>query len=529
MSSILKDYIEQKPEVLDLLRTNIQNPSIRKATIERAQSKRLSPVVRATIEEQNAELGSSESLEKLKTPEISFVVTGQQVGLFLGPLFTFYKAATAIVNARALEKEFGTPVIPLFWLQNEDHDYDEIKACNLFDTEPEQSHLSLNGNTDKVSVKYKNTGDNASALVDKIDSLYAELPEKDWAVSILREAYQNNRSLGDAFAEALLKVFGDSGLLVLDANTPSIKKLAEPIYSSTLKNFAEINEILNLQSERIETHGYETQVFVRENSPLFFVHERSPDGPRHRVVKDDSGWYLLGNNNVRFTDSEIEELVKSNTERVSSSALLRPLIQDSILPTVAYVGGPAEISYSAQNAPLYELLDTPKPLIIPRAQFLILEQRAARVMEKLGLDMEDLQLPECELIRKVVEQTDEDSLDPADLLEKAKAQISWVFVELAERVTELDKTLLKNVKKTHEKTVSNIDNLEQKLLKAIARNNELLSDRLERLLAWLFPEGSVQERHYSSIFFLCKYGKEFNKRVLEEIEPYSFTNKELDL
>ncbi|HEX4381897.1 MAG TPA: bacillithiol biosynthesis BshC, partial [Myxococcales bacterium] len=249
------------------------------------------------------------------------VVTGQQAGLFLGPLYTFYKALSCIAFARAVERETGARCVPIFWLQSEDHDYAEIASVLAAPGLP----LALPVDDASCSVAHRRLPEEVSGLVARLEDALAPLPFADEVLPLVRESYVPGRGPVEAFAGLLGRIFEPEGLLLLDPRCPGIARLSAPLYETAVRRSEEIDKLLLRRGEELAAAGLAEQVQVRCGSPLTFFHGDSPEGPRQRVG-------IVRRN-------ELLAAARENPLRLSSSALLRPLVQDSLLPSVAYVGG----------------------------------------------------------------------------------------------------------------------------------------------------------------------------------------------
>ncbi len=281
------------------------------------------------------------------------VVTGQQVGLFLGPLYSVYKAATAIACARALQAETGVRCVPVFWLQTEDHDFEEIDHVHVLDAAGELKRLHARVVAEpKTSVKHALLGDDVTAAV----SALAE-PAR-WA-----EHYRPGASWVGAFTGVMRSLFPE--LVFVDPC--DLAEAAAPVHATALRDRAEISRVLETRSSELEAAGFEPQVHVKPGAPLSFFHPSGPKGPRHRLGAGEEAGLSPERQPGSF----------------STSALLRPILQDTLLPTAAIVGGPGELNYFAQLQPLYAHYGIPMPMLVPRARFRVVDHRARRLLEKL--------------------------------------------------------------------------------------------------------------------------------------------------
>src|SRR6185312_11821050 len=346
--SLFSAYVESGLAASSLLPSGFGDRQARKEAVARAAARPASPALLTELAAQQALLPDSparrRALENLGKPGTAVVITGQQVGLFLGPLYTIYKAATAIVLAETLAVETGTPVVPIFWMATEDHDFAEIDHCSI--ARGGEPPLRLRVSADARS--------DARAPV---------------AEALLAADYTPGRRFGDAFAGLLGALFADEGLLVFHPRTPGAAALAAPAYRHALLHAGAIAERLVARDAALAAAGFDAQVHVRPDAALVFAHDDR--GGRQLVRLDDAP--------ARAAD------VAADPTRFSSSALLRPIVQDTLFPTAAYVGGPAECSYFGQCSALYDLFELPVPLVAPRARFRLVDPRTRERLDALGL------------------------------------------------------------------------------------------------------------------------------------------------
>lgn len=473
---------------------------------------------------------------------VAAVVTGQQVGLFLGPLYTFYKAASAIACARAIECEFGIRSVPIFWLQTEDHDYEEINHCLIpkSDAPPLCLELAPRPDEARTSVAHRVLGDEILAQLAALKETLAGLPHADAFLSLLRTHYRPDATLGAAFAGVLAEIFSDEGLVLLDPRpwprsypqAGAVARLARPIYRQVLLRHEEISAALNERTLALRAAGFAEQVHVRKETSLLFCHRGGETGPRYRLERQHVGWALSGH---AYSDEEVLNLLESEPVSFSTSALLRPLVQDALLPTVAYIGGPGEINYLAQIGPLYGLLNVPQPLVMPRARFRCVDERTRSLLAKLGpslpLAAADVEVPRQELLFRIAEQTAKDLPSPDAL----RAGLSGAFHERLEEVRALDVCLDDAIERTRKSVDRNIERLVQRYSRMRGERDQVAAERVDRLQRFLFPQNMPQERFYSLPYFACKYGlRTLKEKVLGALskDPFSVFSQgtcEIDL
>ncbi|HEX4456953.1 MAG TPA: bacillithiol biosynthesis BshC, partial [Polyangia bacterium] len=301
-----------------------------RVTRTRAAAQRsLAPGILARLRQDNEPLGFSEAarrnLDALAQPNVAVVVTGQQVGLCLGPLYTIFKAATAIAVARQLEAESGVRCLPLFWLQTEDQDFDEIASCTVPRPDGELMTLRLDDDPAlaRVPVAERRIGAELAAQFDALADALGGLPFADETLALLRAHYRPGHSPARAFAGVLAAIFADDGLLVLDPRNEVVAGLAAPLVRAAVADHATIDALLTERAQALAAAGLAEQVRTRPGSPLCFFHPAGARGPRHRLTHCSGGFAVDGSGEV-VTQAELLATLAREPMRFSTSALLRP-------------------------------------------------------------------------------------------------------------------------------------------------------------------------------------------------------------
>lgn len=557
LATFCSAFLHGDPRALPFLPADFRDPQARCRLTRAAAQRRLHPQLLAALTEQNLALGPSparqQNLAALADPGpagTAVVVTGQQVGLFLGPLYTVYKAATAIAAARALQAESGVRCVPLFWLQTEDHDFDEIHHCDIPRYAAPPLHLQLPAAPAalaRVSVAHRRLGPGVIEQLDALAGALGPLPYAAPFLERLRAHYVPEATLGAAFAGALAELFADEGLLFLEPRRAAIAALAAPLYRRSIVEQEAIGAALLARQAGLQAAGCAEQIPTRAGTTLVFFHPDGVTGPRYRLERcaetdgaaDAPRWSIPGcpsrsggpggpdgpspdessdapraaaGSPARrvFTQAEVLALLSQEPLRFSSSALLRPVIQDSLLPTAAYVGGPGEINYFAQLAPLYELLGVAQPLVLPRARFRCLEDNTRSWLAKLGLSPAEAEVPRAELLRRLAARAPQGLPDPAALRERMLADITTRLGELEA----LDSALRDPVRRARESIERTVGRLTDRYTKALLERDHVTTERVDRVQGFLLPDGVPQERFYSLPYFACKYGASAFKQKL---------------
>jgi bacillithiol biosynthesis cysteine-adding enzyme BshC len=483
----------------------------------------VAPAVTDAIATQNARLGASAArdahLAALRGGAAA-VLTGQQVGLFLGPLYTIYKAASAVRVARALAAESGHPVVPVFWLQTEDHDLPEIAVCEVPPIHGAPLALRLPASPgERISIAHRTLPDELGACLARLRAAIGSLPHGAAHLGRLERHYRAGAGWGHAFAGLLGELFADEGLVLVDPRDPALAGVAAPIHRRALIAATALAEALAERARALEAAGFAPPVHIRPDAPLSFFHPDGPAGPRFRLAPAPGGFAEVGGRRTHTREALLAAL-DAEPLRFSTSALLRPILQDSLLPTAACVGGPGEVAYFAQLAPLYAAYDLPAPLVVPRARLRILEGRTRRLLDRLGLAPDDGGRPEDELLA-VASGADPARLDPAALTHALLAPFDAALGEVRAKIEGLGPGVAAAVAKTRVMVAMAVSRLAGKVEKARLHQDQRLVHDVRRLRELLCPNGLPQERVYGLPYFAARYGEgAFIARVLAAVTPF---------
>jgi len=494
------------------------DPADRLRRVESAAKRRVSPELLAELYTQSAALPASVAreahLSSLAGPS-AVVATGQQVGLFLGPLYTVYKAASAVVLARTLTVETGIPCVPLFWLQTEDHDFAEIAHCRMTAGEPVELQIANDEASvhERASVAKRRLPDAITLQLDLLAEALLPKPHGAEVMALLRRHYVPGATWPEAFAGVLASLFVDEGLVIFDPRRPVPARLSRPILARAIAESAQIDTALTERGAALEQAGLDQQIRLRPGSPLVFFHPHGAEGPRHRMVAvSDDEWSCPEAGMLRRPD--LEAALASDPLRFSTSALLRPIVQDALFPTAAYVGGPAEVSYFAQLAPLYPLFGLEVPLVVPRARFRLVPVAARRLCDELGLSPSDLDRPDDALWAKLGA-----ALPSVD---------AWTAELEARLATVGDPDLARAVERTRFSVRRAVERLLKRQRHLILEREETQRVRLSHLARWLKPDGEPQERVYGFAGFASLVScKTLIASIVGAVHPFDPASQDL--
>jgi bacillithiol biosynthesis cysteine-adding enzyme BshC len=520
-SKLLSEYINNSERVRDLYPKNFRDEnSWRKVMAEVSSRGHDYSGLAQILRRQNSALGSGqaamENIDKLAGSRKAFaVVTGQQVGIFTGPLYTIYKAMTAVKLARHLHEKYGHEFVPVFWMESNDHDIEEANHINLLDSDDELVKVEYLPTyyTSGCSMKDVPIDDGFCDIVLDLETRFPNTEFKRDIFEIIRGSYLVSQSLSHGFGRMMAQLLGKYGLVLLDPSDPDIKGLMSPIFEREIKSPLESMKIVNSAGEKLRTRGHESQIEKSWDSTGLFVEE---SGVRRKLFFRD-GRFRMDGSDESFADGEqLVSILRTQPWRFSPNVALRPVTQDYMMPTVAYVAGPGETSYFAQLGDLYAFLDVNMPIIYPRASLTIIESKVERIMEKNGLEMRDLSEHHNDLFSRLSKRMAAGKLER--LLKSSRSEIDDVLKRLASDLTGFDPGLKNIAESTKRKVDHQINILEEKAYKAQRSRDEILRSQVKRACMNIYPGGKPQDRVFNIVQYLVLYGLRFVDDVLSAID-----------
>ncbi len=466
--------------------------------------------VAAVLRDTNATLGSGEAtrrnLQRLEAGAVA-IVSGQQVGLFGGPAYAFYKALSAIRIAEELTAE-GIDAVPIFWMATEDHDLDEVSHVTFFKSGKLTRFAQSGEVTAGRPVGRVRLGAQVEETVKAANAMLGGTASADVA-RYLQESYGAEESYGSAFGKLFARVFAGNGLILLDPLDARLHKIATPIYRKAVEDRDALSEKLLRRGKELEAAGYEAQVKVSAASTLLF---HIKDDVRQPIVAKSDGNASGGaagafkSGETFWTRDEMLRLVESQPEAFSPNALLRPVLQDYLLPTVAFCAGSSEISYLAQSQVVYQHILGRAPVILPRADFTILDAKGDKILQKYQLCIEAVWAGPQELRRQMEAVSLPREL--AEEFDRKKSLVESTLAQLGEDIQKLDVTLAGAVTTAKEKMTFQLEKLREKTGRALDDRAGLIGEHAEFLENLLYPNKTLQSRDLCFLPFLAQCGEE---------------------
>jgi bacillithiol biosynthesis cysteine-adding enzyme BshC len=467
----------------------------------------------AVLREQNQLAGAEtkRNVDRLAQPGCFAVVTGQQVGLFTGPAFAIYKALTAIKLARELSEQ-GSEAVPIFWLATEDHDLAEVNHSFVQDREgvPRRIQYEEPAQVPNAPVWAASFTEAIRPLVESLKTFLPESPAAGEIVALVERCYRPGVNFGAAFHHLITLLFDEYGVLLVDSSDFHLHHLSAGVFRTAIESAPAIVGELLERNQRLLDAGYHAQVRVAENTSLLFLYA---DGQRTALRLEDGRFVSsLGKS---YSPAELLQTLEQNPALFSPNVLLRPVMQDALLPTVAYVGGPSEVAYLAQAAPLYDRMLGRMPVIVPRASFTILDPASNRLLGKYGLSLTDVFSGKQALREKMAARFFPEDL--TRLFAKAGASLQENLEAIQKGLAKLDPTLVDAATNSGQKMQYQLASLERRAAAAVQNRSDQLERDAARLENNLYPEKMLQERLYSGISFLARYGTPLLRQLYEQI------------
>jgi bacillithiol biosynthesis cysteine-adding enzyme BshC len=511
---LLSAYATDYRSVASLFAGNPSDPSAWRETIARVQRAsrdrtRLAAVLERQLSLRGAPPEARQAAAQLLDPATVAVVTGQQAGLFGGPLFTLLKAVTAIQLAERVRREHGTPAVAVFWVDAEDHDWEEVRTAKVLDADAVLRSITLpdpdGAGTQPISTLVLDAS--AAGAMRTLESTLARTEFTAALVSRLGELYRSGAGMASAFAGWLDDLLGRHGLVVFESADQAGKPLVADLFARELQRPCRTAELARAAGEAMAALGHEPQVNPAEDAvALFYL-----DQTGRQAIRSADGQFVVGES--RRTVEELRAEVSAHPERFSPNVLLRPVVQDRLFPTVCYVPGPSELAYQAQLGGIYQEFGVEAPLLYPRATATLLDAGAARFLDRYRLPFEALHVQDESALNKLLE----DQLPPTveRTLEETEREMAERSRRLKEAVVPLDPTLTGAVDTTLERIRETLKTLHTKIIQATKRKDETVRRQFNRSRTLAFPGGHPQERVLSVVFFANRYGPALCDRLLD--------------
>jgi len=492
------DYLNQANKIAHVFPRHFRESSVRRCNVDR---ERLVDRLLEYNEKIEAPEQVIRNIESLSQSETYAVITGQQPGLFSGPLYTIYKAISTIVLCERL----STPkclLVPIFWNASEDHDLSEVNHINLFrENEPYEIHYD----SIQENVALSHLSLDRSELKKMLTIIAEASPNSEFKGVLLRELEEITRkssTIGNFFSRFMVHFFGEMGLIMVEPQP--IRDLMVPVFEKLIKQPTECTRILNKAGFELDKLGYSPKIHKRSNMCNFFLFNEY--GKRLRVTYN--GEFKTAEET--FRERELLNLLDTNPSRFSANAVTRPITQDLLFPTFAYVAGPNEIAYQAQLKRLYDFFSLEMPIVFPRFGATIIERKVSKVLEKYGVEIFELRNPE-----RLLKELAKEKIDGT--FNSFKSEVSRNMSEVTQQAQSIDEALTRPCSLAEGRILKAIDALEDKIASKLKEQNVVVKQQITKAHKNILPNNQLQERQINVLEYLIKYGEEFLRIIYENL------------
>jgi bacillithiol biosynthesis cysteine-adding enzyme BshC len=529
--NLFLDYLYEFENVADFYANDFRNRESYLKTFKNVTESRdsLSSDVAEIINRQYSNLNPSnltkQNLKKLSDKKTLTIITGQQLGIIGGPLYTFYKIITAIKLSRFLSERYDDyNFVPVFWLEADDHDFNEVRSVKIIDEENSILTVGYKAEIEeddlKQSVGLIKLDGSINDFFDNLTRSLKETEFKSKLIERLKDFYKEGRTFKEAFKDLLFNYFDDYGLIIFDPQDIEVKTLLKPIFKKEITDFRNHTEQLVHVSATLE-ELYHAQVKVKPVNLFLRV-----DEGRYSIEPVENE-YRLRRKRKSFTQEQLLELLENEPDKFSPNVLLRPICQDYLFPTAFYIGGPSEIAYFAQIKPLYDLYNITQPMIYPRSSATILENSISNSLEKYSLTINDIFFDIDSVKKRIINSIEESSVD--EIFSGIENQIEVTFDQLKEKLLDIDKTIADSSNRYRDKILGTISELKSKAEKAQQKKYEVTLRQIDRAAIHLFPNSNLQEREINFVYYANKYGDDFLKKIFDELQINKFEHQIIKL
>lgn len=451
-----------------------------------------------------------EAAQQLADRRTVAVVTGQQAGLFGGPMFTLLKALTAIKLAARVARDHAVPAVAIFWIDAEDHDWEEVRACSVFDADLAVRRVSLPSRpvADLAPVATVQLDESIDAVLNELEQLLPATEFRSTLIAQLHRAYAPGVGMAEAFGRWMEQVLGEHGLIVYDSSDAAAKPLARQVFTRELSMPGQTAKLAALAGSDLVARGYHSQVHSQDDNLALF---HLDDG--RRAIRQQDGQFIVGDKS--FVGQALLQQATDHPTAFSPNVLLRPVVQDTLFPTICYVAGPNELAYLGQLRGVYGHFGVPMPLMYPRTSATVLDSGALRFLSKYKLPLEALQAQDeaalNELLRSQIPPEVEESFA------HGQKTIDAEMTDVIQAMSTLDPTLEGAARSTLGRMQHDLQTLHGKMIQAAKRRDETLRRQFIHARALAFPNGHAQERSVGFVTFLNQYGPALVQRLDEEL------------
>jgi bacillithiol biosynthesis cysteine-adding enzyme BshC len=473
------------------------------------------------LTEYNAGLGG----RPLFLGDETVVITGQQPGLFTGPLYTVYKAITAILLSKKIHDRFGARCVPVFWIAGDDHDFEEVRSVNVLSrlNDVQTFAYSPEANVDGLPMSKVPLEPSLHTMIDDLASSVTGSEFRDEIARFLHESLEASSSLSDWTARIMSRLFRDTPLIMFTPEIPAARKLAASVLEREVRDPLVSTMLLNDAGQRLRALDFHQQVVKGDTECNFFL---EVNGKRCKIVFENEA-YCAPEASTSFSIEELTQILHSAPERFTPNVALRCIAQQHLFPAAAYVAGPGEIAYWAQLKPLFRHFGKEMPIVYPRSRCMITNAKCKQIMADYGFTLEDVSGPVDALHERALRVA---SRAPAqDAAKRGGADVLRAIEAMAAELDPLNSTAAGMARKFAERAGSEFERIERAIAKADEEHVSTVRKQVQRVCSTLFPSRKPQERILNIFSFLFEYGWGLIPRLMKEIDAEGTGVKEIEL
>ncbi|PKG22137.1 bacillithiol biosynthesis cysteine-adding enzyme BshC [Niallia nealsonii] len=527
-NSFVTDYLSQSKGIMNFFHYSFSDDASYKERVKELQSRQfmrneVADYIQKYMEKFPQSKSVQESISKLRKKDSAVVIGGQQAGLLTGPLYSIHKVISIILLAEQKEKELGIPVVPVFWVAGEDHDYLEINHIYT----PGKEKMKKAVYPEKVLEKKMASDillnkEVCKSWIEEVMESFGETEYSHQLLHLLKEAVDKSDTFVDLFSYLTMSLFQEYGLLLVDSGDKNIRLLEKEIFLQQINQFQGIAASVKEQQDIVENSGYSLVIEMSDNPVNLFYYDETIQ-ERVLLQYDAKEQLFIGkNSSIQFTVSQLKEIASEFPSKLSNNVVTRPMTQDLLFPTLAFIGGPGEIAYWAELKKAFEHLGIKMPPIVPRLNLTFLERGVEADIKELNLDLLDVLIngtsKKCGQFLQSVSNEKVESL-----VKDIKQYIQHNYRKLEEEMSKEEKGLLPLLAKNENFLISQLEFFEGKVENSVKLKHKVIVNKFNRIERNLKPEGSLQERIWNITYFLNKYGLDFLDNIMEL--PMEFDGK----
>lgn len=527
---LFNNYVENFEKVKEFFNTNFRNADYLVANLEAFNKdlehrKKLVNILKKQYSEDTPSDKTAQNIEALNSENTFAILTGQQLGILTGPLYTIYKIITAIKLANQLNEKYPElKFVPIFWLEGDDHDFDEVNWIKILDNENSLTKIvyddGLDAETNRGPMGNYQLDLMIDNFIEKIASSLRETEFKSDLLNLIKKHYYAGATFKSGFVGLVREFFDKYGLIIFDPQDAEVKDWLKEIFIKDIENYSFISEELILRSAKLE-ENYHAQVKIKPINLFYFE-----DSGRYLVEPAGNDFRLKGKRK-KFTKDELISEINSHPEKFSPNVVLRPICQDFIFPTAYYVAGPSEICYHSQIYPYYAIHNLTPPILYPRSSATIIESKVKNILNKYELQLKDF-FTDLELLATNI--TDRNSeVVVNNVIQNIIDELDNPFQSLKENLIKIDPTLEDIVKTAKNKTIQAIEVVKEKALSAQKKKNEIIFRQIYKTSNILYPDENLQEREINFIYFMNKYSIKFVDFLFENLDINLFEHQIIEI